>query len=321
MIKIRFYGNVSGCPSAKSNTTSLSINYNGQEYLFDCSEGTTRTMRQMKVSMFKISHIFISHFHGDHFFGLTGLLSTIGFLGRERPMHIYCPMEDLEELKNYLNSAFKYLDPGYDIVVHGIERHDQILFENNDIEIRSYKVQHVVPSYGFVFKEKPKLNIDKDKLKELGIGSTPVLKELKKGKPIEINGKIVRPEDLLTKKREEISIFYSGDTIPLDYGQGFDVVIHEATFAKDNKDLAIEYGHSFAELVAKIAKKNRVKLLILTHFSQRYEKNKFKEIINEAQEIFENVVPGIEGTEIHIEKRNNEINYRVENKFSQTSLF
>ena len=41
----------------------------------------------------KIGAILISHLHGDHCFGLIGLISTFGMLGRTAPLYVYAPKE------------------------------------------------------------------------------------------------------------------------------------------------------------------------------------------------------------------------------------
>ena len=48
-------------------------------------------LRRTKAKFTRIKHIFISHLHGDHFYGLIGLISTFGLLGRTTELNIYGP--------------------------------------------------------------------------------------------------------------------------------------------------------------------------------------------------------------------------------------
>ena len=67
--------------------------------------------------------------------------------------------------------------------------------------------------------------------------------------------------------------------------QDSDLLIIESSYADELKDIAKEHKHLTAKQAADIAKKSKSKKLILTHISQRYEKNP-KKILNEAEKIF-----------------------------------
>jgi ribonuclease Z len=65
-----------------------------------------------------------------------------------------------------------------------------------------------------------------------------------------------------------------------------DLLICEATYLDELKDKAAEYKHLTAAQAAKLAKKNKVKKLVLTHISQRYE-HEPKRLLAEAKRIFQ----------------------------------
>lgn len=85
-------------------------------------------------------------------------------------------------------------------------------------------------------------------------------------------------------------IVYTGDTRPSEkivrLAEGADVLIHEATFADDLLERAMEEGHSTVSQAAEIARKAGVKLLVLTHISSRYEDPKI--LLEQAREVFPN---------------------------------
>ena len=66
-----------------------------------------------------------------------------------------------------------------------------------------------------------------------------------------------------------------------------DVLVHEATFGKEDADLAYNYYHSTTEQAAKTAQEAGAKRLILTHISARYQgEEALKQLLKEARDIF-----------------------------------
>jgi ribonuclease Z len=63
-----------------------------------------------------------------------------------------------------------------------------------------------------------------------------------------------------------------------------DVLVHEATFIEEERERALQTGHSTARQAAEIARDADVRLLALTHVSTRYAGG---EIRDEARAIFE----------------------------------
>ena len=68
---------------------------------------------------------------------------------------------------------------------------------------------------------------------------------------------------------------------------GADLLVHEATFGAEEADRARETGHSTARQAAELASQAQVKLLALTHVSQRYAG---PDLRDEAREVFENTI-------------------------------
>jgi ribonuclease Z len=87
------------------------------------------------------------------------------------------------------------------------------------------------------------------------------------------------------------TIVYSGDTAPIEVvravAENADVLVHEATFAEEERDRAADTMHSTALQAAQLAREAEVRLLALTHVSPRYFG---PELVREAREIFANTV-------------------------------
>jgi ribonuclease Z len=93
----------------------------------------------------------------------------------------------------------------------------------------------------------------------------------------------------IAKKKEGRKVVYSGDTVPceqlFEMARGADLLIHDSTFVEMPD---VDRPHASAVEVAKLAKKYKVKKLVLTHLSRRYKTS--KEVLDAVKPIFDNVV-------------------------------
>ena len=258
----------------------------GETMLFDCGEGTQRQLIFAKVSPMKISKIFLSHYHGDHILGLPGLLQSMNFRGREKKLTIYGP-KGLYDLKD---SLFKLGYSKIEFPIEFIEIGSQTIESDEDYIIKSQHVNHNVPCLAYSVEELKKPRFNREKAIELGVPVGPDFGRLHNGEEVEIDGKIIKPEQVLGPPRKGNKITYSGDTTPcsemVDFAKDSTILIHESTYMSEDADKAVENFHSTSADAAKIAKDSNSKELILTHFSTRYTQT--DGLLKEAKEIFEN---------------------------------
>ena len=115
-------------------------------------------------------------------------------------------------------------------------------------------------------------------------------KSIKVGDTIEVDGKIIKPEQVLGPPRKGHKVTYSGDTTPCDemveFARDSTILIHESTYLREDEDKAEENFHSTSSDAATIAKESNSKQLLLTHISTRYTDT--TQLLDEAKEIFEN---------------------------------
>jgi ribonuclease Z len=286
-IIITFLGTSEAIPSADRNHTSILLRYKEENILVDCGEGTQRQFRKIGLNPGKITRILITHWHGDHILGLPGLLQSLANSEYKRTLYIYGPRGIKELIKDILK-VFPFTR-NYKIE---IKEADGKFFETNDFYLGSEKMTHAIPCNGYVFVKKGQIRIDKNKLKKEKIPNGPLLGELKKGKDIVHNSKKYYAKKL-TYKEEDKKVSFILDTsinkkiIP--FVKNSDLLICESTFSEDLTDIAKEHNHLTSRQAAEIAKKSGSKKLILTHLSQRYEKNKNK-ILNESKKVFKNSI-------------------------------
>lgn len=287
-MEIIFLGTSSAVHSKERNHPSIALKAFGNVMLFDCGEATQKQLLFTHVSPMKISKIFISHYHGDHILGLPGLLQSMSLNGRENSLTIYGP-KGLNDLKD----AIYHL--GYcaiDYPVEFIEIDSGIVEKTDEYVIKAQRVKHNVPSLAYSIEEIKKPRFLREKAIELGVPVGPDFGRLHNGEEVEVDGKIIKPEQVLGEKRKGIKITYSGDTMPceemIEFAKDSTILIHEATFTEENRSNAEEHGHSTASDAAFIAKNSNSKELILTHISTRYGENYAKILLKQAKEVFEN---------------------------------
>lgn len=303
-LSILFLGTGGSWPSIKRNVTSIAVKRGSEIILFDCGEGTQRQFQKSKLSYMQISKIFITHFHGDHFLGIPGLIQTMQLNDREIPLHIYGPKGMIKLTDQLLSLG--YFKPNYEIISHELNENDVIDF--GEYYIKTLKVKHGVPTLAYALEEKMRPGkFNKPKALKLGIPEGPLFSKLQHGQTILLkNGEKITPDMVLGPARKGRKIVISGDTKPIDemidFSKNADILIHEATFDSELKEISGEYGHSTALQAAEIAKKADVEKLFLVHISPRYLDNKVLE--NEARKVFKNsFVPNdLQETEIKLKK-------------------
>lgn len=300
--EIHILGCGSALPTTRHNASSQVVRIGNKQFMIDCGEGTQLQLRRNRIHFSFINHIFISHLHGDHCFGLIGLISTFGLLGRTAPLHIYAdPM-----LETLMKPQLDYFCKGinYPIFFHGIDaREHRTIYEDNTITVETLPLKHRIPCCGFLFKEKPKKrHLIGDVANYYNIPAY-MRQAIKEGADYTTPDGETIPNSRLTRDADPSrSYAYCSDTLPchenIGYLKGADLLYHEATFAQSEKGRAAQTFHSTARQAAEIASLSNVKRLVIGHFSSRYEETDI--LKEEATEIFNETSVAEEGAIFNI---------------------
>ncbi len=303
IFEITILGSSSATPIYQRHPTAQVLNIHERFFLVDCGEGTLIQMNRFRIKFHRINHIFISHLHGDHYLGLMGLLSTMHLQGRTIPLHVFGP----PELQEIIDIQLRYSQTTlrFELILHPVSATvSKVIYEDDDIEVRTLILNHRIPCTGFIFSEKQKKRkLIKEKIQELNVPVT-AYNALKNGDDyIDEKGKVFPNAELTSDPRHPRTYAFCSDTL---YNEkiipqitGIDLLYHEATFMNDKAERAIETFHTTASQAGAIATKANVKRLIIGHFSARY-KNLYP-LLEEAKEIFENTTLALEGDRFTIE--------------------
>ena len=260
-------------------------------FMLDCAEGTQMQLRRCRVRFTKLSHVFITHLHGDHCFGLIGMISTFGLLGRTARLHVHAPEALGSELERQIRFFTRDLD--FEVVFHPVDTTvHKVVYEDRSIEVLSVPLEHRVPCCGYLIREKATLpHIRPDVMAAYEIPRSQLM-NIKNGADWTMpdgevipNARLVRPAD------PPRSYAYISDTRYLpglkDLIRGVNTLYHESTYGDDRLLQSEKYCHSTARQAAMIARDAEVGRLLLGHYSSRYDDEQV--LLSQAKEEFDNV--------------------------------
>ena len=270
--------------------------------MVDCGEGTQIQLRRSRVAFARINHIFISHLHGDHCFGLLGMISSFGLLGRTAPLFIHAP----QELEPMLNQEMDFYcrDLEFQVEFQGFDPETTaIIYEDRSLNVTAFPLKHRVPCAGFLFREKATADhLDRDAANFYKVPQWDYNRIKEGGDFITQDGTVI-PHDRLTKPADPgRSYAYCCDTayntsmIPLI--KGANLIYHDCTYSGQDADRAKKHFHSTAIDAARTAQQAEAGQLILGHFSARYPDESI--LLDEAQQIFPNTILAKENLTINI---------------------
>ncbi len=286
--RVHILGCGSALPTLRHNASSQVVEVRGKFFMVDCGEGAQMQLRHTHIHFAKINAIFISHLHGDHCFGLLGLLSTFGMLGRTSKLKVYAPA-DYESLFRQ-QMTFFLASMEYEVEFVPLDTEEaQVVYEDKSVTVETIPLQHRVPCCGFLFREKPTLpHIKRDMIDYYGI-PTSQINNIKNGADwICEDGEVIVNSRLVEPAETPRSYAYCSDTrfMPNLYKRlkGTTMLYHESTYTTENEGRAKLYYHSTARQAALVAKEAGVGKLLLGHYSARYNDETL--LLEEARAVF-----------------------------------
>ena len=282
-VKLTFLGTGGSWPVIGRSLPAIALQIDDIFNLLDCGEGTQKQIMKSQLSVMKIDNVFSTHVHGDHFLGLLGLIQSMSFNSRERPLNIYGPRGAFRMISNALNVG--YFTLGYEIVIH--ELIPEETYDFGKFKVRTHQNDHPVPCIAYSFEEPDFPKIDLDKVLKIGFPRNR-LEELREKGLVVINGRSFSIDNVSSGIRKGRKIVYSGDTRPKEdmkeFAKDADVFIHDTTTDSSLEPKVNEFGHTSSKQAAEIAKAAKVGRFYLFHYSPRVDN--LEKLLSEARGIF-----------------------------------
>ncbi|HCQ63647.1 MAG TPA: ribonuclease Z [Rhodobacteraceae bacterium] len=298
----------------------LEFRYSKRAILFDL--GDIAALAERKI--LRISDVFVSHMHMDHLYGFDRMLRIL--LGRPRRVRLYGPNGLVDAIGHKLaayswnlaprvpgNLTFVVTETGEDgrcvraefaladrfekSHVQAFRLSGDVVHEDATFTVRRASLDHYIPCVAYAFQERIHLNVFKNRLEALGLGTGPWLNRLKdavlSGAPDDHlvhaawktpTGREERDIPLGLLKRDCLKfepgqkIAYVTDAVYSDENQhrivelarDADTLFIETAFATEDAALAMDRGHLTAGQAGDLARRAGVRRAVALHISSRY---------------------------------------------------
>ena len=277
-------GTASQAPTRRRNHNGYFLRWDDEGLLFDPGEGTQRQMLFAGVTASQVTGICITHFHGDHCLGLPGVLQRMSLDRVEHVVEVCYPAES-REVFGRLRHASLFHDRLQ--LREWLVGHERLVARErlagpgepghpaggSLFRLEARPLSHVVPTVGYRLVEPDGRRMLPDKLAALGV-TGPDVGRLQRESHLETGGRMVTVEQVSEPRPGQRFAFIMDTRLcdaVFELADRADMLVCESTFANAEAGLARDYGHLTAGQAGQVAAQSGARLLVLTHFSQRYE--------------------------------------------------
>ncbi|NMC00771.1 MAG: ribonuclease Z [Chloroflexi bacterium] len=311
MIELVFLGTAASAPSIQRGLPSQMILYKGERFLVDCGEGTQRQILRSGLGFRRLERVFLTHGHLDHILGLGGLISTFARWEAVEHIEIWGGRWTLERVNDLL---FRVVLRGArpPVPIEMVEVRPGALLEWEMLEVSAFPVTHRGPGcFGYLFREQSRRPFLPERAEALGVPAGPERRRLVNGEAVTLaDGRTILPDEVLGPERPGVAVAVTGDAARVDdlvdAVCGVDVLVCEATYLQQDVEMAQRFGHLLAAQAAWLAREADVRLLVLSHLSQRY---RVGQILDEVRPIFPEVVVARDFDHFQITRERIELRY------------
>jgi ribonuclease Z len=239
------------------------------------------------VKATSITRILLTHFHGDHCLGLPGVVQRLALDGVTRPVRLYYHATGHGYLERLLGSSAHFNRAPVNLRA---VQEPGLVDPGPPFSVSAGRLEHNVPVWGWRITEPDGRRILPERLDALGV-SGPSIGELQRTGSLTAGGRTVSLDEVSEVRPGQRFAFIMDTRIcgaAVELARDADMLVTECTYLSSEESLAARYGHLTAAHAARIAEQAGVRLLVLTHFSQRYRDT--APLLAEAKAIFPNTV-------------------------------
>ncbi len=297
----------------------VDLPYGGRAFLFDMGDLTALPPRKL----LRVSDVLISHTHMDHWCGFDHFLRLV--LGREKTVRLFGPPGIADRLEHKLGAYCWNLIEGYenDLVflvtevgeagpcagatfrlrtafareLRDVEAAGPAILVEDRLRVTATTLDHGIPCLAYAIEETVRVNVWRNRLDELGIGTGPWLSELKglaltdapDDRPVTARwrtagqaGERTFTLGFLKERVLEITpgrkLAYVTDSAwtpvnverIVELARGAELLFIEGGFLDRDRDHAAARRHLTAHQAGTLARMAGVKRVVPFHFSPRY---------------------------------------------------
>jgi ribonuclease Z len=279
-------GTASQAPTRTRNHNGYLLRWDAEGVLFDPGEGTQRQMLFAGVTATQVNRICVTHFHGDHCLGLPGVLQRMSLDQVPHVVEACYPAEGRDIFWRLRHAAlFRDVLNLREWPVTG----EGTVAEEPAFRLEARRLSHSVPAIGYRLAEPDGRRMLPDRLAAWGITGPEVGRLQREGRLVAAGGRVVTLEEVSEPRAGQRFAFIMDTRLceaAFALAEGADMLVCESTFAGTEAALAREYGHLTAGQAGRIAAEASARLLVLTHFSQRYDSGGSQRLADEAASAF-----------------------------------
>lgn len=293
-------GTASQVPTRYRNHNGYLLRWDDEGFLFDPGEGTQRQMIYANVTTAAITRICVTHFHGDHCLGLAGISQRISLDRVQHTITAYYPASGQVYFERLRHAS----------IFHDVARIEPRpirtagpIHEDKNLTLSTLPLDHGVEAWGYRLEERSGRQMLPDRLAAAGVRGPMVGRLIAEGS-LEVDGRTVHLDEVSVARPGQSFAFVMDTRMcenAVALARGVDMLVCESTYLSCDADKARDNGHMTAAEAATIARRAGARLLVLTHFSQRY--TDIEPFLAEARAIHPETVAARDGDTIPVPKR------------------